>query len=149
MTLLASVTVSWLSYRAEYWILPRQWVASASLVAFGIVWLWAEALRIWERIARPLSLVALIAAAVLVQKQAINLHRTRIAQLTQSLEASRSAGAALDCHPPESLDMVNLNPDEVSARWVELANHNIRCGGSVWPVVRQYYAEIIGGRAAR
>ena len=134
-----SLLLSWISYRSNYWVLARQWVGSAALVAVGVVWLWAEAARIWARLTPQLGLAICAVAALLVSRQAVSIHNTRLAQLQTHLAEAVVRPEPEDCDPPQRLDVAALSNDQRNDMMVELANRNIACGGSVWPIFRIYY----------
>ena len=61
--LIASATLSWVSYEHHYWILDRQWVASLGLMPVAVVWYAAELGRIADKL-RPGSGVVLAAVCL-------------------------------------------------------------------------------------
>ncbi len=134
-----SVLVSWFSYRVNYWILGRQWVASIALVAIGTIWLWAEAANVWGRVAPVLGMASVIIAAAIVYGQVINIHNVRVAEIRAALARSRSAEAAFDCTPPTDLRVADMSNDERNRLMVDLANRDIGCGEPVWPAFRDFY----------
>ncbi len=134
-----SAVLSWISYLSNYWILARQWVGSVGLVAVGIVWLWAEAGAIWERLTPRFGLAICGAAALLLSGQAVSIHNIRFGQLQAHLAALAGRPEPEDCDPPQRLDVARLTNDERNDVMVDLANRNIACGGSVWPIFRIYY----------
>ncbi|GGJ01773.1 hypothetical protein GCM10011320_05740 [Neoroseomonas lacus] len=134
-----SLLLSWISYRANYWILPRQWVGSVALFAVGVVWLWAEAAKIWSRLSPLLSLTAAAIAVSLVFGQAFQIHRLRVAELRARLAEPSLALSASDCTPVTRLDTSAMTNDQRNDAFVALANRNVACGGRVWPVFRAYY----------
>lgn len=134
-----SLLLGWISYLADYWILPRQWVGSVALVAVGVVWLWAEAARLWSRLTPLLGTAVAATALLAVSGQAMNIHRVKLNELRAHLAAPAGSHDAADCVPPAHLDVATLPNEERNRVVVELANRNIACGGRVWAVFREYY----------
>lgn len=135
-----SLLLAWISYLSDYWILARQWVGSVALLAVGMVWFWAEAARVWSRLTPLLGGTIGATALLLVSAQAVNIHGVRLAEWRARTAEARADLASHDCEPP-SLDTRSMTNDERNAAMVELANRNIRCGGPIWPVFRDYYAQ--------
>lgn len=135
-----SLLISLLSYLAQYWILPRQWVGSVALVAIGVVWLWAEAAKVWAVQAPRLGLAVCAMAALIVSGQALNLQRNKLPQMLSYLSDVPPPRDAVTCLPPNHLDVATLPNEERNQTLVMLANRNIACGGAVWPVFREYYS---------
>jgi hypothetical protein len=139
LSIAISLLLGWISYRVNYWILPRQWVASVALFAIGTVWLWAEAAKACSRLSPLLGLTAAAIAASLVFGQAAEIHRTRLAEWRAQRAEPSQAPSAADCVPVTRLDTSGMTNDQRNEVFVELANRNVACGGHVWPVFRRYY----------
>ncbi len=142
LLMLLAVTVSLLlgliSYLSEYWILARQWVGSVALFAIGLVWFWAEAARIWARVAAPIGFAVCLAAGLLVSDQALRIHRVKLSELQAHLSQPGIPPGPEDCAPPPAFGPTGPSIDAWNDRLVALANRNIDCGGPVWPVFRTY-----------
>ena len=69
----------------------------------------------------------------------MSIHNTRLAQLQTHLAEAVVRPEPEDCDPPQRLDVAALSNDQRNDMMVELANRNIACGGSVWPIFRIYY----------
>jgi hypothetical protein len=134
LALALAVLMGWLSYRRNYWILGRQFVASMALVVVAFVWFWAELARAARPASRVLSAVALAVAVFVVGRPASRVLARNADALVRHVRASPSPtgepGPPGDAPPPADND-----------GWVELANRNIRAGGPVWPVFRKYYGK--------
>ncbi|MEO3471891.1 hypothetical protein AAFN86_08500 [Roseomonas sp. CAU 1739] len=139
LSVLLSLLLGCISYLADYWILPRQWVGSVALIAVGLVWLWAEAARIWSRLTPLLGVAVCATALLVVSGQAMNIHRVKLHQLLAYLAEPTPARDVTDCVPPAHLNVATLPNDERNRVVVDLANRNIACGGPVWTVFREYY----------
>lgn len=140
MSLALSLLISLCSYLAQYWVLPRQWVGSVALVAIGVIWLWAEAARIWARHAPWLGLVVCAVAALIVSRQSLGLQRDKLPQLIAYLADPPSPRDAVTCLPPNHIDVPTMPNEARNDAFVALANRNIACGGQIWPVFREYYS---------
>ncbi|MBW6396935.1 hypothetical protein KPL78_03700 [Roseomonas sp. HJA6] len=139
LSLLLSVLIGWISYMADYWILPRQWVGSIALVAIGVVWFWAEAARLWARLTPLLGWALCGIAALIVSSQALNIIGVRLAELRTRLAEAPAVPPPEACEPPGALDLANMSNEDRNAVMVDLANRNIACGGPIWVVFRGYY----------
>lgn len=138
LALIISVGLAYASYARNYWILPRQWVASAVLISISVVWFWAEVAKVASRLSVLLVPAVWIFAAVAVLGQAAAVERMRLADFVDSIYSTRARVDASKCDPsvtaPDTVDI-----DEGNKLWVQLANNNISCGDGVWPVFRKYY----------
>jgi len=142
--LLLSGLLSLMSYRAHYWILPRQWVASIALACVGTVWLCAAAAELLPVGARrgagiAVAIFATFRAepAVVAQFQAIDRWRTE-----QSTIALNAGHVSLDQIKPAgwSPSWLGLKGEFAGyAKWVALANQNVLVGGPVWPIFQKFY----------
>lgn len=133
-----ALLVSYISYRRDYWILPRQWIASATLAPIAVVWLLAEMSTIIGRrrhlAAGLLWLLALIAEGSAAKQVVV----PGLVALWHSIWVGPDTLAQRDCTPPVH---IQLDPDEEKAnvQWVALAQLNIACGGAVWPIFGKFY----------
>lgn len=137
LALALSVLVGATSYFRNYWILPRQWVASMALVPLGAVWLGYELYRQVRRLhwvaGGAFALVALYSlyGAVLPTLQL----KIPVMQKWMSLAIAPSEGPA---PRPENETVPTDNEG-----WVALANRNIQAGGPVWPIASMYYRAMV------
>jgi hypothetical protein len=126
-----TIFVSWMSYRANYWILGRQWIASIALACVAVVWFVATVVNFFAprmRVIAVLASVAVLAYSIVQFRGAADRQLVRLAQW--STEQQRAA------------ESPRLPRDEVPASaedWVKLANQNIVQGGPVWSIFRRYY----------
>lgn len=132
-----ALLVSLSSIAADFWIFPRQWIASTALAAVAIYWagflLYQRAASIstvrGTTAAITLSTVTVVAAAGVVVQQFTDLRdwSTRPA-------ASQPDRASLT----QALERVGSLTD---AEWMEHAQVNVDQGGPVWPEFRGYYLD--------
>lgn len=134
LALALSVVIGWLSYRRNYWILPRQWVASMALAAVAVVWLWGEIARAAARVRRALGLTVLVLAIASIAPRAGQVFVDRIRSLRADL--AQRLGPTGELPPPPAAPIPSDNDG-----WVALANANVRAGGPVWNVFRRYYGK--------
>jgi len=141
--LLLSGLVSLMSYRAHFWSLQRQWVASIALACVGTVWLCAAGAELLPAGARRAAgiAVAIFAAfraeaAVVAQFQTIDRWRAE-----QSKVARTAADVIASSRWPLEHDprIVKVDRGRDLADWVALANLNVLVGGPVWPIFQRYY----------
>lgn len=127
MALSISAFLSYLSWRRDYWILPRQWVASVAVVPIGIVWL-AGMLSRGLRLILPWgALLMALGLGTLFCWSAYQSHQNTL----KVSAAAAGPGAPADHEGGK----VPENPDE----WVTLANRNLVEGGPVWLIFKKYY----------
>ncbi len=138
--LLASFTLSYISYRNGYWILSRQWVASLSMVhvaAFSLFHGAIEGVPAHERKRRRwlVNGIFLIAGlgSVFAQWGTYRDWRERERSLGVAL---LERGAALRRTLPEGV-LPEESPDQIA-----LAHLNLHEGGAVWPLFRQAYVRM-------
>jgi len=132
-----AVVVSLSSIAADFWIFPRQWIASTALSAVAIFWA-GYALAAAAGTNSPMQgriSGALLIAAVL--GSAAGVASTQVQQLIDW--HSRPAQAAPDREQLKMLldEELPLTDDQ----WMPFAQVNIDSGGSVWPEFRSYYLE--------
>jgi hypothetical protein len=130
-----SLFLSAISYYREYWILPRQWVASMVLSCLAIIWLAKE-------IAAPLSekfrLLALpvigVGVYVVLSMCVMPVHQKKAGDISAAWQFVAHGRPQKTGAVPAS-GKVPASNDE----WVALANENITSGGPVWPIFRRHY----------
>ena len=128
-----TAAVSYLSYRRNYWILTRQWVASMAMVTVAMVWLWGELARQFARWHAWAGALVVLILPCLLAGPALTTTRARLKTIRMDLAA---ASAMTYVEPPKP----EAPPANLSAEtWVQLANQNIFQGGPVWPFFRRYY----------
>lgn len=138
VTVLLSAILVYMSYRMNYWILPRQFVASSALIALGLIWLWAEATRLIAHRSIPAGIAVGLAAAFIVFGQVQKNHSAQWSRLRAEAEAQTRTNSSIACIPPSIMPQ-GLSLQESNDAWVAEANRNILCGGPIWPVFRTYY----------
>ena len=112
-----ATTLAVLSYVQNYWILPRQFVASQAIISVALIWLLATALTALSRGARTLL------ATLLLLSVAVAAARATAIQIG-SLAAWSADGIPASESPPGSGNAFT----EVAP-----ANQNVLEGGTVWP----------------
>lgn len=135
---LASI-VSAASIVSEFWVFPRQWVASQALVMAALIWLLSEVLKVaralrWKAI-WLISLVAIFLAIVssvgtTILWKASDLRRWHVnVSLSPNENTQRSSLAG-------ELDAGIFPSDR---RWAEFSQSNLVQRGGIWPELGQYY----------
>jgi hypothetical protein len=140
LAMLLSLYVSYESYRHDYWILPRQWVASAALMPIAFTWFCAELVnligRVWTVGAWLIPMLCLCLIAAHAYSNALN-------QGHALLLAFKSKPPSQKFIPPprEALPSSSNGASEKTFydTWVALANKNIEAGGPVSPVFQFFY----------
>ena len=125
-----SVFLSYLSYRVNYWIVPRQWIASIALITLASTWF---AYLFSTLLDRKLAMIWSLLLFGLVGWNSVVLARKNITEFYAVL--SRPVAAVGLGRPP--FNPRPTNKDE----WIALANLNCARGGPVWPVFQRFYGE--------
>lgn len=131
--LLVTGLLTLISHYRDYWVLPRQWVASIALVAVGFVWLIAEFSRLISRLHVSIGIIICISTFLYV----INLAIPSGVNSYKKVEEYFTRPNRLVNYSQEQ--PVHITPPKNNDEWVALANINLRAGGEVWPVFRTYY----------
>jgi len=123
---------AWVSLQAaglNYWILPRQWVASIALMPLAATWL---AWSVSRAGGRRMALVVAAVCVGFVGRQAIRAARNDLRRYAVWIRepAAPAPPSAAPAHGPRPT---------TNDGWVALANANCAAGGRVWPVFREFY----------
>ena len=130
-----SLFLSAASYHRNYWILPRQWVASQAICCLAVIWFAREIGELARTQWRYLHIPILGLIGYLLLQTAPSIYRAKAVDV--------AARAHVLMHPVESANrpevieptLVPVGNDE----WVALANQNIKAGGPVWAIFRKFY----------
>ncbi|NEP54299.1 MAG: hypothetical protein F6K65_38145 [Moorea sp. SIO3C2] len=143
-----SIVLSYVSFRSNYWILKRQWVASISLVPLAFVWLGYKISKIFAKINIILafSWIMLCFTPIVLQFHKVAISnsqalRERLDQISVISKEEQNNFEYLESleyfETPKNLQ--NQNVDDSNQYWVSLANKNIQQGGKVWKGFRGFY----------
>ncbi len=143
-----SIFLSYVSFRSDYWILTRQWVASISLVPLGFVWLAYRISKIFAKIHIIIAFlwIMLCFTPIVLQFHKVAISnsqalRERLAQISVISKEDQDYFEYLESleyfETPKNLQ--NQNVDDSNQYWVSLANKNIQQGGKVWKGFRGFY----------
>ena len=132
-----SLIVSLSSIVADFWIFPRQWIASTALAAIAIFWagcvLYQHAASIST--ARGITVAIALSAATVIAAVGVVVHQvTDLRNWNTREPASQPDRADL----AQNLARVGALTD---AEWMEYAQVNVDQGGHVWPEFRSYYLD--------
>lgn len=132
----SSALLAWISLSQDFWILPRQWVASLALAPIGFIWLVSALLESsrprFPQISRSLGISFLFVCVWLAIAPTLQQVRNFAeASLRQPQEWSRSDLVV-------RLDSAELVSED---EWVAFAQANLDSGGSVWPEFARYYSD--------
>lgn len=132
-----SLFISWTSIRADFWIFPRQWIASAAITALTIFWagwlVWrgiAQRSPKWGRAIGISGALALVLAAL----PSISTSLLDIGQWSGRAEATS----------PTQADLRDLGENAMQLsdpEWMAFAQTNVDQGGEVWPELWPYYRD--------
>ena len=142
IALMLSLVISISTIVNDFWIFPRQWVASTALICLAGIWLVAEWWKLsrqtpprskmiqWRLPALVFASVALAAMTVpSIETQVGNIQRwqervTSDVNLRVELSARLEAGESLS-----------------DAEWTAYAQHNLDSGGRVWEEFGRFYTD--------
>ena len=130
-----SLLLSVISYYREYWVLPRQWVASLALCCLAVLWLAKEMATVLNQRIRLLGLPLLGLMAYILYQSVIPVHQMKRNDLRAVWQATTQP-----THQPITPMPAELKLPANNEEWVALANQNIVSGGKVWPIFRRFYA---------
>ncbi|WP_424094453.1 hypothetical protein [Moorena producens] len=134
-----SIFLSYVSFRSNYWILPRQWVASISLVPLAFVWLGYRISKIFAKIHIIIAFlwIMLCFTPIVLQfhKVAIYNYQALRERLAQSSVISKESQESF-----EDLESIEYFERKSNQYWESLANKNIQQGGKVWKGFRSFYS---------
>ena len=130
-----ALLISFSSILADFWIFPRQWIASAAMGALALFWAGFQLQQCARDISRPrgvavaaaLTGLTVVAATGVVAQQVAD-QRVWIYRPVINQPDRTSLIAKLDRQ-----DRLN------DADWMEYAQVNVDQGGMVWPEFRNYY----------
>jgi hypothetical protein len=146
--LTASILISYISYLSNYWIMTRQWVASMALVPLGFVWLGYRLSVAFSKLNFWLALIwmTIFFSPIIFQfSQVVEWNVKLISEDISQIEYQKVCPllSSEQLNYLESIDYFfvpsNISNEEANEYWVCLANQNIRYGGKVWKVFRQFY----------
>lgn len=130
MVFLTSAVISLISFMQSYWILPRQWLASSSIVTFLIFW----AILILNRKSRLRLLNLRSITYTILIFYSIHL----VMEQVKSIEMWGKE-TCISKNQLKEFDVKNKFELIQGQDWVKLANSNVTCGGKVWVEFRYYY----------
>ena len=144
---IASWIISATSIAQEFWVIPRQWIASIALTSVAIIWFWSRAIASVQQGsgARAASSIRIAVGAVIAisaiaplinQFQSLADWRREITDgPTSALLTEEDLKLVLDQF--ERRDRAELTEQE----WVDYSNANIAAGGAVWEDFQRYYRD--------
>ena len=156
MSLGISIFLSYVSFRSDYWILTRQWVASIALVSLSFVWLAYKISKILSKFHITLTFLWIILcfAPIAIKfnevarsnYQLLKERATQISVLPKESQESLKYLESIEYfEKPETLKSqffsgsTNNFGKSTNDYWVFLANKNIQQGGRVWKGFRGFY----------
>lgn len=128
-----SLVFSGLSYLRDYWILPRQWVASMALVPIASVWLAAELLKILAAYRRQAAWVSGALLLLVVAGMAVRAGKMQMDSLRE-WDAARGTRFEVPASTTDT-DQYDMND------WLKRANNNVRDGGPVLSIFAKFYGK--------
>ena len=132
-----ALIVSLSSIAADFWIFPRQWIASTALAALAIYW---GGFLLYQRArasspARGRITATLLSAAVVIAAAGV---------ATQQVADLREWAARFPAVQPDRSSLAQDLERAVTlsdAEWMEYSQVNLDQGGPVWPEFRSYYLD--------
>ena len=132
-----AMLVSATTIAADFWIFPRQWIASTALAALAIFWsghvLYLHAASL-SRL-RGIGSAMLLTATFLVPAVVV-----AVGQIGDLVTWSMRIGTS-DSDQVELEALLRKEPIIGDGVWMRFAQKNVDAGGMVWPEFRPYYLE--------
>ena len=135
-----TLVVSAASILAEFWVFPRQWVASQALVLVALPWL-ASTLLAARKPGRAIRWAALWLAAFLLLPAVITTGLWKVSQLWQWNTNPQTAPFA-ELSEGELAGLLNEGGFPSNRTWMEFSQANLLQGGNVWPTLGRYYTDM-------
>jgi len=145
ISFLSAMVISFISLQQQFWIIPRQWIASIALSSLAIIWLFSAIIR------RILVVQGTLPAAITGGVLGLALFVGSVVPITAQVDQLRgwsAQRAGVDISATASREDLALELDRVAAgqreplsedEWVVFSNANIVLGGPVWPEFADYY----------
>lgn len=136
-----ALIVSAASVLSEFWVFPRQWVASQALIIAALVWLCSEVLKAAKvQRTRRIPSIGLLVVLLALLPGVVTTALWKASDLRRwSSESSVSPYTPLELTSlTEELDSAAFPSDR---RWAEFAQANLIQGGEVWPELGRYYLD--------
>jgi hypothetical protein len=130
--------VSFISIRADFWIFPRQWIASVALVVVAVLWgfsAWFGLLR--SNLNKVPLRILMTTTAVLLVGMAL----PSASNQWQLLQDWQQRPLITDTTQQELAQRLDTETFLSDPEWIEFAQANIDRGGSVWPEFGRYYTD--------
>jgi len=125
------------SITADFWIFPRQWIASTALAALATFWggfLLFRRARVRSSSRGRITASVLTAAVVIAAGGVATQQVAVLREWTMRLPMDQPDRSSL----AESLERVGTLSD---GEWIEYSQVNLDQGGPVWPEFRSYYLD--------
>ena len=137
LAFLAALAISFTSIAADFWIFPRQWIASAALAAIAIFWASYVVIANAGVVSagRKRLSAALLTVAVAVPASTVAAQQAR-----DLIEWSARPGEVA----PTQAQLEDLQSEQqqlTDGQWMPFAQVNADTGGRVWPEFRSYYLD--------
>lgn len=128
-------------YTNGYWMIERQWTGSTALVPVATVWLFSELIRAISKSYRSAAMISACLAIFLLLLSSLSAvdRFNEIAQRAIGPDHSQRTSelAAMDRDALRA--PTSCLAHEATSDWVPLANVNLRLGGPVWSMFKDYY----------
>lgn len=140
LALLATLVISASSLQQGFWILPRQWAASAALGILGFTWLLERAWRVILKESTTAATSFRFAVTVLAVASALPMAQ---AQLDRWIITYQNYPVAVPSEfTQENLEQRLASGDFLSEKdWIRFAHINTVKGGAVWSEFGHYYRD--------
>jgi len=137
LAFLLALAISFTSIAADFWIFPRQWIASAALASIAIFWAGYVVIAKAGVVSagRERLSAALVTVAVAVPASTVAAQQARALIEWNARPAQTSpTQAQLD-------DLQSEQQQLTDGQWMPFAQVNADTGGRVWPEFRSYYLD--------
>lgn len=137
VSLVLSLVVTAASIAADFWVFPRQWIASQALVLAALPWLANTILRS-RRPASAVRVTALSLTGVLLLPSIVSTGLWKASQLREWAASSSRYGQLNESGLAAILDSGAFPGNRT---WMEFSQANLSQGGKVWPSLGRYYTD--------
>jgi hypothetical protein len=136
-SILISAIISLLSYSQNYWILPRQWVASNALVTFCLFWI--SQIFYTNNQTKILSYLKKAFVGSIIAFSAIMAFEYYVKTQRWAEEWDKYEVGSKEILKIQ--DLSKMTNEDLAL----LANYNVASGGRVWEEFRSFYEPYLGG----
>lgn len=137
LAIVLALVVTGVSILSDFWVFPRQWVASQAMVLVAIPWLIARVIRALpgRRVGGALALAGLLLVPTYVQVAS-----WKVSELREWTTAARTL-PFISADPRQLRAEMEAKGFPEEGTWNYFSQANLDQGGPIWPELGAYYTE--------